>query len=172
MITEGYRKLNQHHHQKCHSFGEGGAKIVNQAKELINKYLPESILDYGCGKGAFKKAMKRDGSFKGKVSEYDPAIPGKDALAEPADLVICRDVLEHIEPECLTDVFLDLRRVTKKCLYVVIACRPSQDILKDGTNAHRIIRPPEWWEVEIQKHFNIVVFTKQQTKRECWAELT
>ncbi len=67
------------------------------------------------------------------TSEYDPAVAGKDLPPEPADLVVCTDVLEHIEPDCLDDVLSDLARLTKKVLLVNISTRPAVKVLADGS---------------------------------------
>ena len=143
--------------------------MIETVRDLIAFYSAETVLDYGCGKGGLRQALRLENT-KATILEYDPAITGKDKTPDPADVVICRDVLEHIEPECLEDVLLDLRRVTKKCLYVLIATRLSKDILSDGTNAHRIIQQGEWWKEKISKHFKIIYY-KQNETRECMMEL-
>src|SRR6056300_1455814 len=63
------------------------------------------ILDYGCGKGDFKKAILSD-PFRSRfnIPECDPGIVGKDNLPEPHDYIVCVDVLEHIELDCLDSV--------------------------------------------------------------------
>jgi hypothetical protein len=64
---------------------------------------------------------------------------------EPHDLVVCSDVLEHIEPDCLGDVLRHLYDLTKKALFVDVACRPAKKVLADGRNAHLIQRDPSAW---------------------------
>ena len=79
------------------------------------------------------------------IREYDPAVPGKDAEPQPADLVICTDVLEHIEPDCLNDVLDHIRQVSLKYAFVNVSTRPAVKFLQDGRNAHLIIQPADWW---------------------------
>jgi hypothetical protein len=79
------------------------------------------------------------------VFEYDPGIPGKDHLPKPADLVVCTDVLEHIEPELLDGVLRHLYLLAGRGAYLVIATRLARELLPDGRNAHLIVQEPPWW---------------------------
>jgi hypothetical protein len=108
-----------------------------------------SVLDYGCGKGGLGRAIPFG------ICEYDPAIAGKESSPKPADLVVCTDVLEHIEPECLVYVLADLRRVTRKIGYFVIHTGPAQKHLADGRNAHLIQRDRMWWKKKLRRFFTI-----------------
>lgn len=109
----------------------------------------ESILDYGSGKGLLKSGIngQRD------VREYDPCIEGKDATPEPADLVVCTDVLEHIEPECTADVLKELRRLSLGCALFSIHLKPAKKFLADGRNAHINLKSPEWWVEQVEPLF-------------------
>lgn len=149
LITESYRELNKRLHETNPAFGISGQKYVEEVKNLSEYIKADSILDYGCGKGTLKNSL----SVSGIVKEYDPAIPGKDFPPEPADLVVCTDVLEHIEPECLDDVLADISRLTKKAAYLVVATFPAKKSLPDGRNAHLIQRNRSFWDEKVKKHF-------------------
>lgn len=149
-ISDDYRNLNKQLHESRPDYGISGAKRASAVVELRRRLHLETILDYGSGKGTLGKAL----SFP--IQEYDPAIPGKDSLPLPADLVICSDVLEHVEPECLEAVIRDLRRVTKKLLYVVVNTGPANKTLLDGRNAHLIEKPGEWWIEKLSKAFYVM----------------
>jgi 6-hydroxymethylpterin diphosphokinase MptE-like len=110
------------------------------------------ILDYGCRQGQLRQAL---GDC---VREYDPAIAGKDQDPEPADLVVCTDVLEHIEPDCLDDVLLHLRTKVKKRLVFAISLRPAGKTLADGRNAHLIVESAEWWLERLAPYFRVLEF--------------
>jgi len=90
------------------------------------------------------------------VFEYDPGISGKDTSPEPRDYLICIDVLEHVEPDLLYNVLEDLERVIKKKGYLTIAMYPARRILKDGRNAHLIVKDSFWWITKLREHFNIL----------------
>jgi len=139
MISEEYRKLNEQLHADRADYGAGGHKWAPTVIDLARELAVTSILDYGCGKRTLEEALKFS------IRNYDPAIPGLDAPPEPADLVVCTDVLEHIEPEHLEAVLGDIRRCTLKAALLVVATRPAKKTLADGRNAHLIQRPIEEW---------------------------
>lgn len=109
----------------------------------------ERVLDYGCGQGTLRTALKAQG-FAPDVMEYDPAIKGKDGLPKPAELVACTDVLEHVEPEKLPAVLAHLRRLTLKAAFLLIATRKANKTLPDRRNAHLIVRPADWWTAQVE----------------------
>lgn len=128
-------------HAACRGWGNGGKYAHKPALEFASQIGARSILDYGCGQGFLKKGIPDTI----EVREYDPGIIGKDAPPEPADLVVCTDVLEHVEPEHVVTTLADLRHLALRGLYAVISCGAANLILTDGRNAHLTIQPPEWW---------------------------
>jgi FkbM family methyltransferase len=108
-------------------------------------------LDYGCGKQTLAAALPDL-----RVIGYDPAVPGLDAPPQPADLVVCTDVLEHVEPELIDNVLDDLCRVAKKAAFVTVATRPAVKTLADGRNAHLTVQPLAWWRASFESRFDIV----------------
>ncbi|MDQ3079567.1 MAG: class I SAM-dependent methyltransferase [Pseudomonadota bacterium] len=111
------------------SYGRNGDRWAARVQELIDAYEAQSVLDYGCGQGALARAIGE------RVKEYDPAIPDKADAPAPADLVVCTDVLEHVELDCLSEVLDHLRQLSRKACFVVIATRPAKKVLADGRNA-------------------------------------
>jgi len=148
LISEAYLSLNENLH-KSDNYGSKGDKWSSKVKELIESLQPSSILDYGCGKGALARSLQV------KIAEYDPAIEGKQSLPSPASLVICTDVLEHIEPELLNDVLDHLEELTQIALFAVICTRPAKKVLADGRNAHLIVEDWSFWEKQLSKRFKI-----------------
>lgn len=152
-ISHAYADLNRQLHEENPDYGVSGSKRADTVKKIITSLTngegPPSVLDYGCGKGTLAKALPTP------IWEYDPAIPGKDQPPRPADLVVCTDVLEHVEPEYLGATLLDLRRVTQKVCYVVVHTGAAMKTLPDGRNTHLIQQPREWWEKQLSKHFAI-----------------
>jgi hypothetical protein len=86
------------------------------------------------------------------VRNYDPGIPADSALPAPADLVVCTDVLEHIEPEHLDAVLAHIFRLAQRAVFLQIALFPAKKTLPDGRNAHLIVQPANWWLDKIGKH--------------------
>lgn len=148
LISEDYRELNKDLHAQG-MYGRKGDKWAAKVARLIERFQPRSILDYGCGQGALGRALGLP------IAEYDPAIQGKDQEPEPADLVICTDVLEHIEPDCLDAVLDHLRDLTNAVLFAVVSTRPAKKFLSDGRNAHLIVEPWTFWHEKLSSRFEV-----------------
>lgn len=149
VISPAYRELNRQLHKENLAYGVGGGKHVDTVRKLIAATGAQSVLDYGCGKGLLAQAL----SFP--IWEYDPAIPGKDESPKPADLVVCTDVLEHIEPECIMAVLQDLKRVVKNIGYFTIHMGPAKKTLPDGRNTHILQRDKQWWKNRLKAFFTV-----------------
>lgn len=149
LISDEYRMLNAKLHKDNLAYGVGGGKHARTVLDIADSVKSKSILDYGCGKGYLAK------SIPFPIWEYDPAIPGKDESPRPADVVVCTDVLEHIEPEKLTYVLSDLRRCVKQVGYFVISTRAAMKTLADGRNTHLIIQNKDWWNEKLEKYFKV-----------------
>ncbi len=158
-ITEEYRKLNRQLHETRPDYGTSGQRWGSFVGGLAAAAKVESILDYGAGKQTLANALPQF-----TVKSYDPAVPGIDTSPEPADLVVCTDVMEHIEPERLDAVLNDLKRVTKRIIFMTVATRPAQKTLSDGRNAHLIQQTYEWWLPRIWSRFEIDQFQNMERK--------
>lgn len=157
-ISAEYREQNKKLHETNEHYGVSSAKWGNEIKQLAGMFKVESILDYGCGKGELRYALGLMVLSAVDYREYDPAIEGKDAIPEPADLVVCTDVLEHIEPEYLDAVLDDLQRLTKKSLFITVDTRPAKKTLADGRNAHLIQETEVWWLPKLMQRFRLLSF--------------
>ena len=138
LISEEYLRLNQELHKNSPAFGKGGDKHANIVQALCRYYKTENVLDYGCGKGRLQRALPF------QIKEYDPGILEK-SIVVPADLVICTDVLEHIEPEYLTNVLKHIASLMRIAGYFVISTILSTKELSDGRNTHLIVKQASWW---------------------------
>lgn len=140
LITDYYREQNAALHAQGR-FGGSGHKHAAAIAAFAEKLGARTVLDYGCGQGKLKPALSGY-----KVAEYDPAIPEKAAMPKPADLLVCTDVLEHVEPECLDDVLGHMRSLALHGMYLAIALRlDSKKTLPDGRNPHLLVRSEKWW---------------------------
>lgn len=139
LVTPDYRTTLAAMHAR-QKWGADGHKHADAVRTLALQVNAATILDYGCGREALAKTMAPV-----RVSGYDPGIPGKEGMPKPCDVVVCTDVLEHVEEEQLDNVLDHLARLAGKALYLVIATRPANAILPDGRNAHLIVRSAEWW---------------------------
>lgn len=160
LITPEYQALLRERYTRPH-WGGGGYHHVRDMARFARQLGATRILDYGCGRGTFKKAFLAlpDIPKNYDVREYDPGIIGKDARPAPADLVVCTDVMEHVEPKFLQPTLKFIRRLSIRGTYFIIAWSPSRTKLADGRNAHLIVQHPAWWlDVVENAGFNIIEF--------------
>lgn len=67
-----------------------------------------TMLDYGCGKGAFLREMSGSGLFR-FVRGYDPAVSAfNQRPSQEYDLVVCLDVLDQTEDEFVEPIIEDV----------------------------------------------------------------
>ncbi len=151
LITEEYKRLNAELHAGG-SFGISGGHHIKGLEALLEMVEAKTLLDYGCGTA---KWCEQAFGKQYDVRSYDPCVPGLTATPEPADLVVCTDVMEHIEPECLDAVLDDIRRCTLRSLILLISTKPAKKFLSDGRNAHLIQETCEWWMPHLIKRWRI-----------------
>lgn len=164
LISEEYRQLNKQLHQDRPDYGDDKSQWSGYALNLTRSNGYNSVLDYGCGKGKLAKVFAEAGIT---VAEYDPAIEGKDGDPQPAELVTCCDVLEHIEPVHLNAVLRHLKELTQKRLFAVISCRPAGKTLADGRNAHLIVKPGSWWREKLADYFQVLTWEERGSVAAC-----
>ncbi|MDD2819168.1 MAG: hypothetical protein PHN51_10315 [Candidatus Nanopelagicales bacterium] len=109
----------------------------------------QTLLDYGCGgsnylSSGFQGDLSAKEYFELKdVYRYEPSRNIDER--QPADAVVCFDVLEHIFVADIPRVVRELFSLTKKLLIVNVACYKAAATLPNGENAHITVRPPFWW---------------------------
>lgn len=143
-ISEKYRTLNKKAHSIMPKYGAKGDRRKEEIKELTERFNVSSVIDYGCGKGALSKSLPGL-----DWREYDPAIPGKDTPPTmAADMVVCTDVLEHVEEEYLEEVLEHIMELIGRVGYLIISLIRGGRKLPDGSPAHRLIKSShEWYEL-------------------------
>jgi len=156
LYTENYKQQLQIKHDKVSWGGGVGTKvkwIIPKAKTYLNSSI-NTILDYGCGNGSFKKTCNE--LFPDiSVLEYDPGIINKSICPDKADIVVCFDVLEHVEPECLSDVLSHIQSINTYGAVLQPCLVAAGHTLSDGRNAHLIIQDGEWWLNRFEDYFTI-----------------
>lgn len=150
-ISEEYRSLNSELHSRNPNYGVMGKLYADQVLQLTEMVGSRDVLDYGCGKGTLGMNLPFD------IREYDPAIKSKSASPSPADIVVCTDVLEHIEPEFVDNVVQHLAMLVRRIGFFTVATRPALKTLADGRNAHLTIQPLSWWIAKFETIFNISI---------------
>lgn len=143
-VSVEYKQQLQQYHKTNHAWGTGCHAFKDTIFGKLRKLGGVSILDYGCGKGTLKKSLKERTNVN--VFEYDPGIPGKEIVPKGKfDLVVCRDVLEHVEPDMIDDVLQEIADKARLGVWLMIHTKPAGAVLPDGRNAHLIQEGMKWW---------------------------
>ena len=153
-------------------------RTIREASSIINNIPFDNVLDYGCAKGFMVYAMRllgkeafgvdvSDYAVKNshpKVRDYLSVIKSADDIKGGWDLIIAKDVLEHIPKELLPETLAAFRR---RCKHLFVAVP-----LGDGKRyrireyemdvTHIIREPEEWWLTTIvEAGFKIKYFDYQ-----------
>jgi 2-polyprenyl-3-methyl-5-hydroxy-6-metoxy-1,4-benzoquinol methylase len=146
-LSDHYRRqLLKLHHTK-NSFGS--KSWYKGLDEFFEKYKPESVIDYGCGKGKLLESIKTRYQIRGVG--YDPGVVEfMTTPTEPADVLVCTDVLEHIEPNFIDTVLSQIDKLYTKGAWLLIDTAPAIKFLADGRNAHLILEDKEWWDNKVK----------------------
>lgn len=157
LITAQYAQLNAQLHADRPDYGTSGRRWAPVVAALADAVKAKEILDYGCGKQTLAAALADR-----QVLGYDPAVPALSKSPAPADVVVCTDVLEHVEPNCIDDVLDDLCRVTARVALITVATRPAIKTLADGRNAHLTVQPFTWWREHFLARFDIIDVVEEE----------
>lgn len=158
MISETYRAQLAQLHKEKEDFGTSSPMYAGMIRTIIRQYECGDLLDYGAGKQALKKALGiKEGYFA-----YDPSIEEISAVPEARDLVVCTDVLEHVELGYVPKVIADLARCVRKVGFFAIHTGAALNVLPDGRNAHICQFPARWWLHHLIKHFDIVQLNAEE----------
>jgi hypothetical protein len=154
VISDEYLRQQQELHKNPH-YGVASLAYAPIVKQLMGETGARSVSDYGAGKCNLKLKLGELGAGSFEYFPYDPAFP-EYGEPRPADLVCCIDVLEHIEPDCLDAVLLDLQAIIRKYGFLTIHTGAAMKVLSDGRNAHLIQRPASWWLPRLCEHFEVM----------------
>lgn len=161
-VSDKYRQQLKDLHKSKKGFGIGSvtSKHYPRICSYFDSWKIETVLDYGCGKGNFIQHCKTN--FPNvTVSGFDVASDEFSTLpAAPSDLVVCLDVLEHVEFGTLSNVFADIRRQSKRYFICSVANYAAGKTLPDGRNAHVTQLPFGNWFDYISIFFQVQKFVR------------
>ena len=155
LISPEYQAMQSELHAKG-NYGTASLAYGAVISRLVDLTGAETLLDYGCGSMRNLLSVlkpEKDVQYLG----YDPAIP-EFSHKEPADIVTCIDVLEHIEPDLLDNVLDDLFMLVGTYGYFTVHTGPAVKTLSDGRNAHLIQQPSSWWLPKFLQRWDLVKF--------------
>lgn len=157
LISPAYANLNKKLHQDNEAYGTSGIQYAQDVMNLCFQYSTQDVLDYGCGKSTLANNLPFT------IQQYDPCVERFSAKPWPADILVCTDVLEHIEPDCINDVIAHIGALTKKVAFLLVANGPALKTLEDGRNAHLIQENPRWWLEKLSANLDVVSFTRRKS---------
>jgi hypothetical protein len=164
LISEAYREQQKYLHANT-TYGVASGHFAPQVSKMIEKHQVDEVLDYGAGSRLTLINTIRAHDLcrrPFKYTPYEPAVDEYSAIPEPTEMVVCFDVLEHIEPECLDDVLDDLKRCTLRLGIFTVSTGPAEKTLPDGRNAHLIQEPASWWLPKLMDRFTLQTFQLHQ----------
>jgi hypothetical protein len=148
MVSQ-YQKL----HDVKHYGASAGLYLDLVASEIISMN-PSSILDYGCGRSDLAVRFWNDGGRQ--IERYDPAIPEFATMPKGEfDLVLCCDVMEHIQMRDVDKILSEIREKSSRALFV-ISLRLARAHLPDGQNAHVTLLTKNEWRRWLLSYFPVV----------------
>jgi 2-polyprenyl-3-methyl-5-hydroxy-6-metoxy-1,4-benzoquinol methylase len=156
LVSSKYKTVLNDTHKLTENKWGGGHSVDKLPKyeSLLKSLEVKTMLDYGCANGKFKVYMDKH-KPQYEVYEYDPGIKGKDILPQPADFIVCCDVMEHVEPDLLDNVMNHLQSLVIKGGFFNISTKEAITLLSDGSNAHKIVKDGQWWIDLFSKYFEV-----------------
>lgn len=122
--------------------------LMENIKPLFERFKPETLLDYGSGKGRQYSELNQHLEWHGEVKPtcYDP---GHEPFATKPegtfDGVICTDVAEHIPEHAVKEFLQTVINYATKCVFLCIYTQLAVKSLPDGRNAHLTVQHAKWW---------------------------
>lgn len=135
--------LAQYQEMHANYYGASAYLYFDAIAKEVMALNPKSILDFGCGRSDLVAHFWKDGARR--VAKYDPAIPQYKEMPEGKfDLVLCTDVMEHIQIHDVDRILNEIKAKSQKALFT-ISMKPARAKLPDGRNAHvTLLNADEW----------------------------
>lgn len=140
-------------------------KMFKEVAAILNKHWCKTVLDYGCGGRMFLVHHLNRAGFA--AVGYDPG--HRHCEVYPAglryDAVVSTDVFEHFTKGSLLHEVNLILELEPRVIYLNIATSLSRQVLPDGTPAHTLVRPPNWWRrrlVELFSEYEVEIFRKNK----------
>ena len=142
--------------------GKSTLAFASIIKEIIENENINNMIDYGCGKANFYNNSFNLGNkvipplnkfWDIDIKLYDPCYDKYSNFEKDKtfDLTICIDVLEHIPATDIEWILDRFFKISKKFIFINVACYEAIALLPDGGNAHINIQKPIWWSNKIAK---------------------
>ncbi|MGH8601316.1 MAG: hypothetical protein ACREXR_00590 [Gammaproteobacteria bacterium] len=118
-------------------------------RSSFNTHNVTSYIDYGCGQAMPYELSKFLSQFSPVL--YDPYVERFSAYPQPADAVVCVDVLEHLPRYLISSLLRDVFSLAKKLVILTYCPRAARKTFSDGTNLHLTIENEAFWRARIDE---------------------
>jgi cyclopropane fatty-acyl-phospholipid synthase-like methyltransferase len=140
-------------------YGIGGNWFRDRIIKIARENEVKTILDFGCGKGSLVRLLSGEFESYG----YDPYVDDyKTVEKDKVDMVVSTDFFEHIYN--LNGIFDEIMSYEPKVQFHAISNRKAAQILPDGTNAHAIIKDPDWWKNKLSQMGKVKILEHNDTQ--------
>ena len=162
IASEDYKISQRKLHDSDEAYGRASIYCADKVSMLMKENGFSTITDYGAGKKRLSQELKKYGVNNIDYRPYDIAYP---EYGDPkkSEMVVCIDVLEHIEFDYLENVLLELSFICEKLIYLSVHTGPAKKTLPDGRNAHLVTEEADWWYYKIKKYFIITHMSATST---------
>lgn len=149
MAKKGYKRIDGNYIPKENVYDSlEPLKFKNLLKKIFFENKITEILDYGSGKGNWKRKINETESFQSflgldKIHRFEPAL-GLNNIKK-SQCVLCFDVLEHVFISDIPYVLYEIFNHAKELVVINVACYRASALLPNHENAHITVRPPLWW---------------------------
>lgn len=175
-LAEVYRSLWEHTQYRVYS---PGMDYIEVALEALKPNLGASFIDFGCGTGRPASELRKRGYGVVGVDFADNCLDeGIDipfvvadltkAISVTAEYGLCTDVLEHIEPDQIDNVLMNICCAVKKGVFFSIALMPDEfGPLYGKKPLHLTLKDGPWWMAKLAQ-----IWPRVELIEETWAAIT
>lgn len=156
-------------------------RSYSEAIEICKRFKFNSVIDYGCAKGFLVHALRQlnKNAYGEDISDYaiSNCLPKvKDYISKPtsktADLLVCKDVMEHVSEKDIPAILTFLYKKSNKFLFVIPLGENESLRIREYEidKTHVTKKDEDWWLDQFRiAGFNIEEFSYDMGKiKEKW----